>query len=100
MTSDPALSSDDTALATLASPRDSVHMTRKKWQELSPRTRRLIIVGGVFEGVLKLAALVDLARRPAAEVRGTKVRWALAIVLTNSLGALPIAYFAWGRRAR
>jgi hypothetical protein len=75
-------------------------MANKKWQELSPRTRRLIVIGGALDGILKLAALIDLARRPAVEVRGTKPRWALAITLTNSLGAVPIAYFIWGRRAR
>jgi hypothetical protein len=70
------------------------------WRELSPRSRRLIIAGGAVDGALKLAALVDLARRPAAEVRGSKKRWAVAITLINSLGAVPIAYFAYGRRPR
>jgi hypothetical protein len=74
-------------------------MTSTKWAELSPRTRRLIVVGGAFDGILKLAALIDLARRPAGAVRGTKRRWALAITLTNSFGAVPLAYFVWGRRA-
>jgi hypothetical protein len=74
-------------------------MASTKWAELSPRTRRLIVVGGAFDGILKLAALVDLARRPPGAVRGTKRRWALAITLTNSFGAVPLAYFVWGRRA-
>jgi hypothetical protein len=56
------------------------------------------MVGALFEGTLKIAALVDLARRPASEVRGSKIRWAAAIVFVNSLGALPITYFARGRR--
>ncbi len=73
-------------------------VAKKKWNELSPRTRRLIIVGGVFEGTLKLAALTDLARRPASEVRGPKWVWALAVTLINSVGAAPIVYFAYGRR--
>jgi hypothetical protein len=47
---------------------------------------------------LKIAALIDLARRPAGEIRGSKLRWALSILLVNSLGALPITYFARGRR--
>jgi hypothetical protein len=70
----------------------------KKWGELDARTRRLLVAAAAFEGTLKLAALIDLARRPAAEVRGSKIRWALAIVLINSLGAVPITYFARGRR--
>jgi len=52
----------------------------------------------MFEGVLKVAALTDLARRPASEVRGSKLRWALAVTLVNSVGAVPIAYFVRGRR--
>jgi hypothetical protein len=71
---------------------------RKRWSELSPQTRRLVVITGAFEGVLKLAALVDLARRPGVEVRGPKRRWAIAIVLLNSLGIVPLAYFLVGRR--
>jgi hypothetical protein len=70
-----------------------------RWQDLSPRTRNLIVTGAAFEGVLKVAALVDLARRPAAEVRGSKARWAAAIVLINSVGVVPILYFRRGRRS-
>jgi hypothetical protein len=73
-------------------------VTRRKWHDLSPRARRLIVLAGAIEGVLKIAALIDLARRPASEIRGSKARWAAAVTLVNSLGAVPIAYFAWGRR--
>lgn len=69
-----------------------------KWSELDPGLRRLILVGGGFEGILKVAALIDLARRPSAEVRGSKARWAGAIVLINSVGAVPLLYFRYGRR--
>ncbi|MFG1813537.1 hypothetical protein ACGFIF_07240 [Kribbella sp. NPDC049174] len=72
-------------------------MARMKWDELSPRRRRLIVVGGAVDGALKIAALADLVRRPAAEVRGPKWGWALAIMLINSAGAVPIAYFTYGR---
>ncbi|HSP38012.1 MAG TPA: hypothetical protein VLR26_09680 [Frankiaceae bacterium] len=74
-------------------------MARKRWDELSPRTRRFVVVGGTFETALKVAALTDLVRRSPAEVRGSKPWWAAAIVLVNSVGAVPIAYFIWGRRA-
>ncbi len=73
-------------------------MAWKRWHELDARTRRLIIVGALLEGLLKIAALVDLARRPAREVRGSKLRWAVSTVLVNSLGILPVTYFAHGRR--
>jgi hypothetical protein len=72
-------------------------MARRKWDELSTRTRRLIIAGAAFEGALKTAALVDLARRPAAGVRGSKSAWAVAVTLINSVGAVPIVYFSYGR---
>jgi hypothetical protein len=74
-------------------------VAKKKWNELSPRARRFIIIGASFEGVLKVAALIDLVRRPAAQIRGTKARWAAALVLINSVGAVPIAYFLRGRRS-
>ncbi|HET7744799.1 MAG TPA: PLD nuclease N-terminal domain-containing protein [Gaiellaceae bacterium] len=71
---------------------------RKKWHDLEPRTRRFLVVASAIEAVLKIAALIDLARRPSNEVRGSKARWVAAVSLINSLGAVPIAYFAWGRR--
>ncbi len=69
-----------------------------RWNDLSPRARRLIIVVGTVEGVLKIAALIDLARRPSSQIRGSKAGWAAAITLINSLGAVPITYFTCGRR--
>jgi hypothetical protein len=71
---------------------------RRKWSELEPRTRRFLVVASAIEGVLKVAALIDLARRPSKEVRGPKAGGAAAVTFINSLGAVPIAYFAWGRR--
>ena len=71
---------------------------KKRWNELDPGVRRLIVLTGVIEGMLKIAALIDLARRPAAEVRGSKAWWAAAIILINSAGAVPIGYFRYGRR--
>jgi hypothetical protein len=73
-------------------------VAKRRWSDLSVRSRRLIVVAAVVEGVLKLAALVDLRRRPAAQVRGSKWAWATLVVLVNSVGAAPIAYFVWGRR--
>jgi hypothetical protein len=71
---------------------------RKRWNDLSPRTRQVIIAAASVEGALKTAALIDLARRPSAQVQGSKVAWAVAIILVNSGGAVPIAYFVRGRR--
>ncbi|TPG17819.1 DUF5652 family protein [Pedococcus bigeumensis] len=71
---------------------------RKKWSDLSPGARRAIGSVAVLEGVFKAVALVDLARRPAAQVRGSKVAWATAITVVNSAGVVPLAYFLRGRR--
>jgi hypothetical protein len=56
------------------------------------------MVGGAVDGALRLTALIDLARRPAEQVRGSKKAWAAAILLINSMGAVPLAYFTHGRR--
>lgn len=71
---------------------------KRRWEELSPRARKLIIAAAAVEGALKVAALVDVGRRPAGEIRGSKAKWVAAIVVVNSAGALPIYYFVRGRR--
>jgi hypothetical protein len=71
---------------------------KKRWSDLSERTRRLVVWGAVFEGVLKILALVDLKRRPATEINGSKKKWAAAIALVNSVGLVPVLYFRFGRR--
>jgi hypothetical protein len=73
-------------------------MAKKRWQDLSPRTRQVIVAAAVVDGILKVAALVDLKRRPAEQVRGSKKAWAATLVLVNSAGVVPVAYFVKGRR--
>ena len=75
-------------------------MAPKSWNELSERNRRLVVVLGTIDGVLKMAALADLRRRPAEEVRGSKKVWAVVITLANSAGLVPLVYFVRGRRPR
>ena len=65
---------------------------------MSESQRRLLLVGVAVEGALKAAALADLRRRPAAQVRGPKWAWATALVVVSSAGVLPLAYFLVGRR--
>jgi hypothetical protein len=71
---------------------------KKRWKDLSERQRRMIVVGVVLEGIVKLAALRDLKRRPADHVRGPKWLWGGVIVAANSAGLVPTAYLAFGRR--
>jgi hypothetical protein len=72
--------------------------SRRRWSELSQRTRTLLIMGAAAEGCLKIAALVDMKARPASQIRGTKRSWAAAVILINSFGLAPLVYFRFGRR--
>jgi Family of unknown function (DUF5652) len=71
---------------------------RQQWNDLSERDRRLLIAVAVADGALKIAALIDIKRRPASQIRGPKWAWATAVALVNSAGVLPISYFVFGRR--
>lgn len=71
-------------------------MSRKKsWSELTPPTRKAIVIGGVLETVMTLLALRDLKDRPKGALRGPKWLWVL-LLFVQPVG--PIAYFAYGRR--
>jgi hypothetical protein len=69
--------------------------SKKKWAELSPKTRAAIVAAGVAEVVVTSIALRDLVRRPAALVRGSKLLWAPALFV-QPLGS-PL-YLLAGRR--
>jgi hypothetical protein len=69
-----------------------------KWSDLSKRNQRLLIAAAVVETSLKAAALIDIKRRPASQIRGPKWAWIPAVSILNSAGLAPIAYFVWGRR--
>jgi hypothetical protein len=73
-------------------------MARRQGSDLSQRTRRLLTITAVAEGMLKLAALIDLKRRPASQVRGPKWMWATVLTVVSSAGVVPISYFVFGRR--
>lgn len=73
-------------------------MAARKWSELSERARTLLTVGAVVEACLKAVALTDIARRPPDRIRGSKVLWAAIVIVVNSFGGAPLAYFAFGRR--
>lgn len=69
--------------------------TKKHWADLTDQQKALVITAGVVQVALAATAWVDLARRPAASIRGPKGLWAAAIAV-NFVG--PISYFAVGRR--
>jgi hypothetical protein len=73
-------------------------MPRRRWSDLSERTRRLLITAAVADGALRAAALIDITRRPASQIRGQKRVWAAVVAIISSAGILPISYFIFGRR--
>lgn len=65
------------------------------WQDLSTEQQAVILGAAAVELFLLVAALVDLKRRPAEQVRGRKGVWAVASFV-GFFG--PISYFALGRK--
>ncbi|MFT4265370.1 MAG: PLD nuclease N-terminal domain-containing protein [Nocardioides sp.] len=70
-------------------------MAKKSWSDLTPLQQGLVVTGGAVEFLVTTWALRDLSRRPAAEVRGPKIAWALASIV-QPVG--PVAYLVAGRR--
>jgi hypothetical protein len=68
---------------------------KKRWSDLSADQQRAIIAVGVVQNALLAAALIDLRRRPADQIHGSKRLW-VALSFINFGG--PIAYFLIGRR--
>ena len=73
------------------------HLERKKvrWSDLSPRQQTAIVLGGIAELVMTTIALADLARRPAKQLRGSKLVWLVTFVV-QPVG--PILFLLVGRR--
>ncbi len=62
----------------------------------SPQWKIALLGAIVIDGVLKVAMLVDVSRRPRRSLRGSKRTWR-ALALVNFFG--PLAYFTIGRRS-
>jgi hypothetical protein len=69
---------------------------RRHWSDLSERNRKLLLAAAVAEGILKIAALIDIKRRPASQIRGRKWMWAAVVAVANSAGAAPISCLSSG----
>lgn len=69
---------------------------KKKWSDFSTGQQAAIVVVATLEVALTAVALVDLARRPSAGVRGPKALWALGCVI-QPFG--PVVYLGLGRRS-
>jgi hypothetical protein len=68
---------------------------QKRWEDLSGVQRGAIVLSGAVQLGLLAAALADIYRRPAEEIRGTKRLWTVAVFI-NYVG--PISYFLFGRK--
>ena len=86
--------------AQLSGLREEEHVSaaRRRWGALSQRTRILLITAAVADGALRVAALIDIQRRPASQIRGRKGMWAAAVALVRSAGVVPAPYFVLGQR--
>lgn len=69
----------------------------KKWGDLTARQKVPFILRGIVQMALLAAALADIYRRPAEEIRGGKWLWS-AVAFVNFMGIGPIAYFLFGRK--
>ncbi|MGY1697582.1 MULTISPECIES: PLD nuclease N-terminal domain-containing protein [unclassified Geodermatophilus] len=67
----------------------------RRWSDLTPRQRGLVLALGSVQASLAVSAWVDLARRRPDQVHGRKAVWA-AVIAVNWVG--PLAWFRWGRR--
>jgi hypothetical protein len=76
---------------------EDVMPATRRWSDLSERNRRLLIAAAVADVALRVAALVDIKRRPANQIRGRKWVWATVVAVVNSAGVVPISYFVFGR---
>ena len=70
-------------------------MSRRRWSDLSDGSKAAILVLGSVQVSLAVTAWIDLIRRPASQVRGSKFAWA-AIIPVSFVG--PAAYFRLSRR--
>jgi hypothetical protein len=67
-----------------------------EFKRLSPVRQAAIVGITAWNLTLIIAAQLDLNRRSADELRGSKALWRVAC-LTNTVG--PLSYFRWGRRS-
>jgi Phospholipase_D-nuclease N-terminal len=67
----------------------------KRWGDLSSTQRKAVVLSGVVQLGLLAAALADIYRRPAEEIRGDKRLWAV-VAFVNYVG--PVSYLLFGRR--
>lgn len=68
---------------------------QKRWHELNRQQKAGIVAAAIVQLGLLSAALVDIHKRPARQIRGSKLLWR-GLVFINFFG--PLAYFIFGRK--
>jgi hypothetical protein len=68
---------------------------RKPWGDMTTTQQAGLVLMGVIQIALLAAALIDIRRRSADELNGSKRLWTLA-AFVNFIG--PLAYFIFGRK--
>ena len=69
----------------------------KKWRDLTTTEQAPLVLRGIVQFALLAAALVDIHRRSAEEINGSKWVWS-AVALVNFMGIGPLVYFLFGRK--
>ena len=67
----------------------------QRWNDLSNTQKNVLRLGALVQIGLLIAALADIRRRPAEQIRGSKLLWTAA-TFVNFVG--PVAYFVFGRK--
>jgi hypothetical protein len=67
----------------------------QKWSDLGETQKTVLGLGAFVQIGLLIAALTDIRRRPAKQIRGNKLVWTAA-AFVNVIG--PISYFVFGRK--
>jgi hypothetical protein len=71
------------------------HHNKKHWKDLTNGQRARVISLGAVQMALQTAAIRDISKRPAYQIKGPKAAW-IAGTFINFFG--PITYFVFGRR--
>ena len=72
-----------------------LHQNKKHWKDLTKGQRVRVISLGAVQMALQTAAIRDISKRPAYQIKGPKAAW-IAGTFINFFG--PITYFVFGRR--
>ena len=68
---------------------------KQTWAEMTTTQRVWIVIAGIVQISLLIAAQRDIQRRPADQIRGSKQAWRAASMI-NFVG--PVSYFVFGAK--